>query len=334
MTAADGPAGIALFLPHTVEPPEAIAHARAAEAAGFGAVMLADSLRREVTTSIAAIAASTTRIQVGSAVAPIWTRNPAAFAATAATLDAIAPGRVVLGLGAWWEPIATKVGVDRRGALTAMRETVEAVRALLGGGLVTISGQHVRLDEVQLDDVSMAARSVSVPLLIGATGPKMLELAGAVADGVVMNYLISPAATADATAIVERGRSAAAPDRPFTRWQLIACSVGEDRAAALDAARPLVARALAQQPHIMRASGVDPQLIEHVAAAIPWPATDDAVAEIAHVVPDAVVELLTASGTVADCRQAIERYRDAGCERPILFPLDERSIPTLIDAFR
>lgn len=333
MTTVEGPAGIALFLPHTVEPPEAIAHAKAAEAAGFGAVMLADSLRREVTTSIAAIAASTSRIQVGSAVAPIWTRNPAAFAATAATLDAIAPGRIVLGLGAWWEPIATKVGVDRRGTLIAMRETVEAVRALLGGGLVTVAGQHVTLDEVQLDDVSAAARDVAVPLLIGATGPKMLELAGAVADGVVMNYLISPAATAEATAIVERGRSAATVERPFTRWQLIACSVADDRDAALEAARPLVARALAQQPHIMRASGVDPGLIERVAAAIPWPATDAAVAQVAHLVPDAVVELLTASGTVADCQRAIERYREAGCERPILFPLDDRSIPTLIAAF-
>lgn len=333
MTAREGPAGIALFLPHTVAPPEAIAHAKAAEDAGFGSVMLADSLRREVTTSIAAIAASTTRIQVGSAVAPIWTRNPAAFAATAATLDAIAPGRIVLGLGAWWEPIASKVGVDRRGTLTAMRETIEAVRALLGGGLVTVSGQHVTLDEVQLDDVSSTGRAASVPLLIGATGPRMLELAGAVADGVVMNYLISPAATAEATAIVERGRSAAVAERPFTRWQLIACSVADDRGAALDAARPLVARALAQQPHIMRASGVERGLIERVADAIPWPATDDAVAEIAHLVPDDVVELLTASGTVADCKRAIERYRDAGCERPILFPLDDRAIPTLIAAF-
>lgn len=333
MSPAEHHDDVALFLPHTIEPAQAIAHARAAEAAGFGAVMLADSLRREVTTSIAAIAACTSRIQVGSAVAPIWTRNPAAFAATAATLDAIAPGRIVLGLGAWWEPIAAKVGIDRRGTLTAMRETVEAVRALLGGGPVTVNGTHVTLDEVQLDDVSTTARAVDVPLLIGATGPKMLELAGAVADGVVLNYLISPAATADAVERVQHGRSTAATARPFTRWQLIACSVADDRAAALDAARPIVTRALAQQPHIMRASGVDGELISRVAAAVPWPATDDAVSEVAHLVPDEVVELLTATGTVADCRQAIARYRAAGCERPILFPVDDRSVPELIAAF-
>ena len=77
---------------------------------------------------MAAFAAVTERIKVGAGVVNNWTRNPALLASTFSTLDDLAPGRIILGLGAWWEPLASKVGVDRRKPLPAMRETVAAVR--------------------------------------------------------------------------------------------------------------------------------------------------------------------------------------------------------------
>jgi 5,10-methylenetetrahydromethanopterin reductase len=161
-----------------------------------------------------------------------------------------------------------------------------------------------------------------------------LDLAGEVADGVIMNYLISPSATTEAAAIVAGGRArAGAASRPFERWQLIACSVDDDRRNALDAARPLVTRALAFQSHIVAASGVDPELIETIASRLTFPATDAAVAEVAPLVPDDVVTSLTASGTPDDCRAALDRYRDAGCDHPILFPMDD-GVDRLIRAFR
>ena len=94
-------------------------------------------LVREATVPMAAYAAVTERIEIGSGVVNNWTRNVGLLAATFSTLDDLAPGRVKLGIGAWWDPLAAKVGITRRKPLTAMRETVEAVRQLLALERVT-----------------------------------------------------------------------------------------------------------------------------------------------------------------------------------------------------
>src|SRR5581483_7545462 len=97
------------------------------------------------------------------------TRNPVTLACTFATLDELAPGRVMLGIGAWYEPIASKVGVARRRPLQAMRETVEVVRRLLAGESVTFEGEFVHVDDVRLDVVRGAGHPRDIPMLIGAS---------------------------------------------------------------------------------------------------------------------------------------------------------------------
>jgi 5,10-methylenetetrahydromethanopterin reductase len=85
-------------------------------------VWQADSrLVREATVPMAAFAAITERIAVGSGVIDIWTRNPARLASLFSTLDDLAPGRVRAGLGAWWDPLATRVGIARGRPLRVMR---------------------------------------------------------------------------------------------------------------------------------------------------------------------------------------------------------------------
>ncbi|MDQ1478623.1 MAG: hypothetical protein QOE62_3852, partial [Actinomycetota bacterium] len=123
--------------------------AQAAEAAGFEAVWQAESrLVREATIPLAAFGAATERIKLGSGVVSMWVRNPAFLAATFSTLDDLAPGRVILGIGAWWDPLAAAVGVSRDKPLRAMREIVTTVRALLHNETVTFDGQFVHLDGV------------------------------------------------------------------------------------------------------------------------------------------------------------------------------------------
>ena len=117
-----------------------------------------------------------------------------------------------------------------------------------------------------------------MPIYIGATGMQMMELAGEIADGVVLNYLVSPIYNDMAMDHLERGahragRSATDLDRP----QLVVCSLDEDRAAALDAARLLVTQYLGQQPHIMKASGVPESLLEEIGKVLTWPATAEQV---------------------------------------------------------
>ena len=183
-------------------------------------------LVREATVPMAAFLSCTETIKVGSGVVNNWTRNPALLASTFSTLDDLAPGRVILGIGAWWDPLARKVGIDRAHPLQAMRETIEAVRALLAVETVTYDGEFVHLDGVELDYVHQERRPKDVPIYLGATGMKMMELTGELADGAVLNYLVSPAYNAQAMAALEAGaaragRSVDDLDRP----QLIVCSL-------------------------------------------------------------------------------------------------------------
>ena len=175
----------------------------------------ADSrLVRDAVVPMAAFAAATERIKVGSGVIDIWTRNPARLASTFSTLDDLAPGRILCGLGAWWDPLATKVGIDRGPAAHGdARGRRPRVRGLLANETVTIDGDHVHLDGVELDYVYQERRPKDVPIYIGATGMQMMELTGEIADGVVLNYLVDPAYNVAAMEALARGAAKAGPHR-------------------------------------------------------------------------------------------------------------------------
>jgi 5,10-methylenetetrahydromethanopterin reductase len=310
-----------------------MAFARYAESRGFEAVWQAESrLVREATVPMAAFASVTSTLKVGSGVVDCWSRNPARLAATFSTLDDLAPGRVILGIGAWWDPLAQKVGINRAKPLRAMREIVTAVRALLNNETVTMNGEFVQLDGVELDYVYQERRPKDVPIYIGATGMKMMELTGEIADGVVLNYLVSPEYNQQAMEALSigadrAGRSIDDIDRP----QLVVCSVHEDRQVALDMARMMVTQYLGQQPHIMKASGVPQSLLDKVGEVLTWPATHEQVEAASKLVPDEIVQMLTASGTPAEARERVKHYIDNGATCPILYPLGD--VRAMIDAF-
>jgi len=325
---------VALYLQDAHDIRHGIELAQYAESKGFDAVWQADSrLVRDAVVPMAAFAANTDRIRIGSGVIDIWTRNAARLASTFSTLDDLAPGRMICGLGAWWDPLASKVGIDRSRPLTVMREVVEAVRGLLGNRTVTVDGYHVHLDGVELDYVYQERRPKAVPIYIGATGMQMMELTGEIADGAVLNYLVSPAYNVGALEALARGaakvgRTIDDIDRP----QLVVCSVDEDRQAALDGARLLVTQYLGQQPHIMKASGVPQELLDDIGEVLTWPATHDQVVAASTLVPDEIVQMITASGTPDDVRSKVDEYVASGCTCPILYPLAD-DVHLMIDTF-
>ena len=274
---------------------------------------------------MAAFAAVTERIAVGSGVVNNWTRNVGLLAATFSTLDDLAPGRVKLGIGAWWDPLAAKVGITRSKPLKAMRETVEAVRRLLAMERVTYHGEFVHLDDVEIDIVHGDRSPKNVPIYIGATAMKMMELAGEIGDGVVLNYLVGPGYNQEAMEHLaigaERaGRTVDDVDRP----QLVVCSLDDDRSLALDRARELVTQYLGQQPHIMKASGVAPELLEEIGSILTWPATAEQIEQAMHLVPDEVVQLITASGTADECRAKVREYVEQRLHLPRPLPARRR----------
>jgi 5,10-methylenetetrahydromethanopterin reductase len=106
----------------------------------------------------------------------------------------------------------------------------------------------------------------------------------------------------------------------------------EDRDAALQAARLLVTQYLGQQPHIMAASGVPAELLADISQVLSWPATHDEVLSASRLVPDDIVQLITASGTPDECRAKVADYMERGCTCPVLYPLGP-DVGAMIDAF-
>ena len=186
-------------------PGRAIEWARAAEHAGVGSIwVMEDYFRPGAYALAAATAAVTVRSVIGIGVVTPYTRHPALIAMETATLAALAPGRVVLGLGSsnrrWVEQ---QMGIPFKTPLRGLRESVEIVRRLLDGESVTYTGDVFATNEVTLESPPPAR----VPIMLGVKGPRALTLAAEIADGVHCSILASPAH-------VRRVRASTAGARP------------------------------------------------------------------------------------------------------------------------
>jgi 5,10-methylenetetrahydromethanopterin reductase len=248
-------------------------------------------------------------------------------------LDDLAPGRIICGIGAWWDPLARNVGIDRRKPLAAMRETVEVLRRLLHLERVTFHGEFHHVDGIELDVVHGRREPRHVPIYIGATGLKMMELTGEIADGVVLNYCVPPEYNREALDALQTGaRRAGRNWEELDRPQLVVCSVDPDRAKAQDTTRELLTQYLAQQPHIAQASGVAPEIVAEIQSILGWPATHEQIRRAKHLVPDDLIGRITASGTPDEARAKVDEYRRHGATCPILYPVGG-DVRLLIDTF-
>jgi 5,10-methylenetetrahydromethanopterin reductase len=328
------PERVALYLQDAHDLRDGLDYVRYAEQHGFEAVWQAESrLVRDAIVPMAAYAAVSERIKVGSGVINNWTRNIGLLAATFLTLDDLAPNRIICGIGAWWDPLARNVGIERRKPLVAMRETVEVLRRLLNMERVTFHGEFHHVDGIELDVVHGRREPRHVPIMIGATGDKMMEMTGEIADGVVLNYCVPPEYNDKAleqleTGAKRAGRSLADLDRP----QLVVCSVDPDHDRAIDTTRGLLTQYLAQQPHIAKASGVSQDVVDKIQAILGWPATKEQIQKAKYLVPEDLIHRITASGTPDEARLKVQEYRKHGCTCPILYPVGG-DVRLLIDTF-
>src|SRR5579871_4942282 len=167
---------------------ESVNRAREAERLGYESVwvtQLPDA--RDAALVLAAYAAATQWVRLGTGVLPIYTRHPTAMAQMAATLDEISAGRFILGLGVSHRvTVESMWGMKLERPVDAMREYVAIVRASLREGAASQDG------EMFTSHWSYSApRRADIPIMLAALGPQMLELAGEISDGVVL-WMCSP----------------------------------------------------------------------------------------------------------------------------------------------
>jgi 5,10-methylenetetrahydromethanopterin reductase len=206
----------------------AVADARLAEEVGFSLVGVADSqsVFRELYATMALCAQATRRVRIGPSVTNPVTRHPAVAASGIATIEEIAPGRAFFGIGSGDSAILNLA--ERPATLADMRAYVESVRALHAKGETAWHGRTARLTWVNRP----------LPIYLSAEGPRTLELAGEIADGVIVNVGLDPSLVRDAVASVHAGARRAGRDpAAIDLWTLVRINVTADVVAGIDEIR-------------------------------------------------------------------------------------------------
>lgn len=292
-------------------------------------------LARDAFSVLGAFAAVTKRVKLCTGIVNSWTRGPALMAMTLATLDELAPNRVICGLGAYWDPLAWKQGIERSKPIEQMREYLTAVRRLLNLEEFTYEGQFVKLRDISLDLGHDAKREPKdVKLYIGPTGPIMTQLSGEIADGAILNGLLSPEYTRKMVEWLKKGAQKANRSLDtFEQPQLINVSLSNDVKEARQVARYLVTKYLGQQPHIGKATGLDPELLDRINKTMGgWPARPGGIEDAMKLVSDEVTDSMTISGNVTTIKDRVQEWMYAGISYPVILPLSE-NYDEIVDAF-
>lgn len=219
----------------TCGPSDAVALAVAAERAGFDSVWATEFSWRSATVPMAAIAAATDRVAIGSAIAYALGRSPAVLAAEARDIDELSDGRLILGLGsAQPARIRRWLGTDPADVPARVAEVIEAVRALwgLGADPVSYRGRHVRVD-VEATPSAYPPRRRHLPILLAAVNLRMIQVAGAVADGLIAHPIVDGSALREVVrpALEAAAGSAGRATAPLVAAMVIVVVDGdEDRA--------------------------------------------------------------------------------------------------------
>jgi 5,10-methylenetetrahydromethanopterin reductase len=143
---------------------------------------------RDVYITLAAIAAATTRLQLGTGITNPYTRHPATTAAAVASLDEMSAGRAFLGIGAGGSLTLDPLGIPRTAPLATVRDAITACRRLLDGEQVTMTGQGFELRGAQIGFPTRRG----IEIWLAGRGPKMLALGGEVTDGVMLDFIHKP----------------------------------------------------------------------------------------------------------------------------------------------
>jgi 5,10-methylenetetrahydromethanopterin reductase len=294
-----------------------------AEAEGLGAdiAFIAEDINCRDAFQLAALGARvTSHIRLSTGVVNPFTRNPTSLAMAVATLDEVSRGRAALGLGTSSPSlIEEQMGIRSEGSLTVMREATEIIRGLLGGKNVSYAGSRFRYADARLEIPTVQNR---IPIFYAAMGPKMLQMAGRLADGVLLNVGASTRYVRWAVGHIEDGlREAVRDPSQFTVAAWLTAYVTDDQADGLRKAKEWLAGMLSiprQGELLLQQAGFDTSILAGIRKYhSAYPHTGDKAAA-ASCIPDRVAESLALIGTVDHVRERVAEYRAAGVEIPVL----------------
>jgi 5,10-methylenetetrahydromethanopterin reductase len=286
----------------------------------FESIWIAEDYFLRDAVSVAANFASLTKnMKICLGIVNPYTRNPALLAMTIATLDEISTGRLVCGIGPGVRSKYIRMGVRADKRLSTVRDTVDVLRRLLKRENVSCRGATFRMESVHLGFTPLRE---NIPIYLAAVGPKMLQLAGEIADGVLLTAASSPRYVRKALENIRIGAEKSGRDPSSVDIACyVICSLSDSSQEALEAARVAVASNLAPAEYgrlILEETGLDPSVFDRIAKVD----KDETGVKISpQVVPDDVVDELSASGTPERFRGRLDEYLSSGVALPILYPV-------------
>lgn len=315
---------------------ESIALALRAEELGFDEVWVPESRHgRSATSAAAVLARETERIGIGIGVVnPFW-RHPALIAMEAATLDEASGGRLRLGIGAaLWTLRALGEDDERtRRPLAAMIEAVRVVKAMLAGKDGVDGEVHRVRAGARLDFDPIRRR---VPVYVGAVNKRMMEAAGAWADGVYLGAITSPGYVGwSRERMAEGARTEGRDPGELDLCANILTSVSRDAKAARDACRQVITYYLWRvEPIVYETSGADPDAVEFVRSTVP----DEGVDAVARRLPEELIDVFAAAGTPDAVMERLAEFEGAGLKGVLAWyvfgPDPDEGLRLLSDAVR
>jgi probable F420-dependent oxidoreductase len=297
-------------------PADIVECVRLAEALGYESAWVAEGHGGDQFAVLGACALATRRILLGTSISSVFVRSATTIGMAAATVDQLSGGRFVLGLGS-----SHRVQVEPEHGLAfvqptaRLRDTVAIVRALVRDGVVSYRGEAVTIERF---DLWFPPHRPDVPIYVAALFPRMLEIAGELADGVLLTW---PTPTTIARAVEHVALGARRAGREATAvdvGSLIPCAVADTAAAARDALRPAVGLYAGFFPRYNRllAEAGFGEAVREIKTAFDRGGRQAA----AKVVPDELIDAVALAGTPATCRDRLAAYRRAGLALPIVSP--------------
>ena len=310
---------------------------REAENRGFEIGFFSETieLNRDSVSALTTIGLNTERVTIGCTQITRL-RSPLVMAQTAAALDEVMGGRLLMAPGACTNTHAKRHGLPPADPGAALREFIESIRLILTGETVSFHGEVVHFDDVKLG--FRPPRGEMIPMLIPATSKKGLRIAGQIGDGVMLNAICSPEYSRNAIRIVREAAAEAGRDWSQLKiYQLVNCSVEDDHQKALDAIRWEVASKLdpIQLPFIIKPKKAvgEPYMREEDIPIFEEAWSRGGKEALIAAVPDSYVEGMTASGTPEEVVARVRTYRDAGVQVPVLRPAAAHQAERLLDLF-
>ena len=303
-----------------------------AEERGFDSVWVGEAWGTETCTMVSALLARSQRIHIGTGIVSLYLRPPTLTAMQAATLDLIAPGRARLGLGVSTRNINTMHGIPWDFPLARTREYVALLRRLLAGERVTHEGQFYSPKGFQL---SVPAPS-QLPIYLAAVNPKMLQLAGEIADGIQLAWIPAREVPHSIAEIAKGAERAGRRLADINIGCYIHTMVTDDRERTFKQLRRVLVGYCQANTYIQgfRRFGYS-DIIDEVHGY--WKAGDRAQAEVA--ISEKMVEELYIFGTAEECHAQLETFTQAGVNLPVVAApptsrLTADDLRTLVDAFK